>query len=343
LLRTIQKVARRLRQPFLCFERSRRLISRVLTYRYSPDQKLDLMIERLPLVRELAQSCRLCPHECKIDRIAGALGTCKIPYGPVVSSVNLHRGEEPPITGYQGSGTVFLTGCNLRCLFCQNFPISQLRHGTSLTPRELAIKMLDLQDRGAHNINFVTPTPQAAAIYEALIIAYQEGLDLPLVYNSGGYESLEMLKLWEGIIDIYLPDAKYSCDNQAIEISKAPGYVEANRSALLEMHRQVGVLQIDDDGVAQKGLLIRHLVLPNDLAGSEEILSFISQELSPHTYISLMSQYFPAHKAHHHAVLHRKLSREEYNRAVVLLERFGLENGWTQPYGGEDEPDEGGC
>jgi len=293
------------------------------------------MESRLDEVRALAAECRLCPRECGVNRLQGEVGTCKIPYGPVYSSANLHFGEEPPISGYRGSGTIFMTGCNLRCLFCQNYPISQLRNGNASSVRELADRMLTLQAQGAHNINLVTPTHQAAVLFETLLESYRRGLRVPIVYNSGGYESLAMLKLWDGIVDIYMPDAKYGRDVAALEISNAPDYVRHNRAALKEMHRQVGVLQVDGEGVAVRGVLIRHLVLPEDLAGSAEVFRFVAGELSPDTYISLMSQYFPAWRACTHPVLNRRLSGAEYQRAAEGLDRWGLECGWTQPYKGE--------
>lgn len=293
--------------------------------------KVKLLKERLPLVEELARSCKLCPRECGVNRLEGEKGVCGIGSAPVYSSANLHYGEEPPISGYKGSGTIFMTSCNLNCKFCQNYPISQLRNGNVISTEVLAALMLDLQDRGAHNINFVTPTHQAMAIFKALIIAYKKGLKIPLVYNSGGYESLEMLKLWDGIFDVYMPDSKYCDDDTALKISNISEYTKHNQAALKEMHRQVGVLELDKDGIAQSGLLIRHLVLPGGLAGSREVLRFISKEVSDETYISLMSQYFPAHKAVNHKILHRRVSRIEYQQAVDALEEFGLENGWTQP------------
>jgi len=294
--------------------------------------RLSLMESRLPAMMELASNCRLCPRKCGVDRTADELGTCVIPFGPVYSSANLHFGEEPPISGFRGSGTIFLTGCNLMCDFCQNFPISHLRHGNPTTTTELARQMLELQEYGAHNINLVTPTHQAAALYETLLIAFKRGLNIPVVYNCGGYESLEVLQLWDGIVDIYMPDAKYGRDEPASRLSNAPDYVHHNRMALKEMHRQVGVLQTDDRGVALSGLLIRHLVLPGDYSGSEEVFRFIADELSPDTYISLMSQYFPAWRALEHPVLSRKVSRDEYRRAMEALERCGLSNGWIQPF-----------
>lgn len=295
------------------------------------------MRSRLPAVRDLAKSCRLCPHNCEIDRLQNVHGTCKLPYGPVVSNINLHFGEEPPISGTRGSGTVFMTGCSLSCLFCQNYPLSQLRRGSEITTIELARQLIQLQIAGAHNINFVTPTPQAAAIYEALMEAFALGLQIPIVYNCSGYESLEMIRLWEGIVDIYLPDSKYGCEESAIAISKAEGYPEHNRAALKEMRRQVGTLKLSADGIASKGMIVRHLVLPGELADTEVVLRFIADHLGEDTHVSLMSQYFPSWKAGSHLVLNRGLTRAEYTRAVELLESFGLYNGWIQPFGGEDD------
>lgn len=298
------------------------------------------MRQRLDAVRELLADCRLCPRECHVDRTKGELGTCKVGAEPMISSANLHHGEEPPISGKRGSGTIFLTGCNLRCRICQNFPISQLRNGKKLTHAELASKMLNLQSRGAHNINLVTPTHQASAIFASLLIAYQQGLHLPIAYNCGGYESLEMLRLWDGIIDIYMADAKYSDDESANEVSRAPEYVRHNRAALLEMQKQVGILTMDEEGIAEKGLLVRHLVLPHGLAGTKEVMRFVAEEIGRETYIALMSQYFPAWKAVGHNLLSRPVSEEEYNQACEDVDELGLENGWIQPF---DEDLEAGC
>lgn len=292
--------------------------------------KVKLMEERLQQALDLTQPCRLCPRECDVNRLDGELGTCKTGIEPVYSSANLHFGEEPPISGFNGSGTIFMTGCNLNCMFCQNYPISQLRHGNPITVEVLAALMLDLQGRGAHNINFVTPTHQAYAIYRALILAFKKGLDVPIVYNCGGYESLEMLKLWDGIIDVYMPDAKYGRDEEAGKLSNIDEYSVHNRKALKEMQRQVGVLQLADSGIAQRGLLIRHLVLPGELSGSDEVFRFIAEEISVDTYISLMSQYFPAYNAVTHKLLQRPVSREEYRTAVKTMKGFGLSNGWIQ-------------
>ncbi len=302
--------------------------------RMSISDKIMTMKTRLEAVRNLVFSCRLCPRECSVNRLEGELGTCKIAYGPVYSSANLHFGEEPPISGQCGSGTIFLTGCNLRCIFCQNYPISQLRNGNTVSVDYLAKRMLFLQESGAHNINLVTPTHQAAVLFETILKAYENGLAIPIVYNSNGYESVEMLKLWDGIVDVYMPDAKYGDNKSAMECSNAPDYVKHNRASLKEMHRQVGLLQLDENGVAYRGLLIRHLVLPGGLASTEKVLDWIGSELSPETYISLMSQYFPAWNAVTHPVLKRTLTVGEYREAVKALEKNNLDNGWTQPYHG---------
>ncbi len=294
--------------------------------------KIKIMRQRLNEVRNLAQLCKLCPRQCKVNRLDGEIGECRIVYGPIYSSANLHYGEEPPISGSRGSGTIFLTSCNLHCKYCQNFPISQLRNGIVTTPEGLAKQMLILQDYGAHNINFVTPTAQAAAIFESLLIAYENGLNIPIVYNCGGYESLEMLKLWDGIIDIYMPDIKYSDDKVAFELSQVKDYVKHNRLAIKEMYRQVGTLVLDEQGIAVRGLLVRHLVLPENLSGTFENLKFIAEEISPNTYISLMSQYFPAYLAHNDARIARKITATEYRKACETLDRFGLKNGWIQPF-----------
>ena len=298
----------------------------------NPQVKADLMKPRLELAKQMYEKCLLCPRECEVNRTLSEKGVCKIGSELKYSSANLHYGEEPPISGWRGSGTIFLTGCNLRCNFCQNYPISQLQNGNIVSPEILANHMLRLQKAGAHNINFVTPTHQASAIFESLYLAYCKGLSIPLVYNSSGYESIEMLKLLEGVIDVYMPDSKYGDDKAAKEISNAPDYVVNNRAALKEMFRLVGMLEMDEEGIATKGLLIRHLVLPADYSGTDEVLRFISEEISQDTYISLMSQYFPAWRGSAHHVLNRRLREVEYDAACESLEKYGLHNGWTQPY-----------
>ncbi len=281
--------------------------------------------------RRLA-ACDLCPHDCGVNRIKGELGICGAGLKPKIASANVHKGEEPPISGTRGSGTVFLTGCSLKCDFCQNFPISQLGNGNELTTSELSARMLKLQKQKVHNINFVTPTHYLPQILAALWIAITDGFSLPLVWNSSGYEKVDVLQLLDGVVDIYLPDMKYSDDITAIEISSAPDYSPINRSAVTEMLRQVGHLQVDDDGIAIRGLIVRHLVLPEKKAGSAVTLKWITENLGKETHVALMSQYFPAHRALNSKAINRKISSDEYERVVEVLEDTGLENGWVQDY-----------
>ncbi|NPV07450.1 MAG: radical SAM protein [Anaerolineae bacterium] len=279
---------------------------------------------------ELA-SCRLCPRACGVNRLQGERGACGVGAEPVVASWNVHHGEEPPISGTRGSGTIFFSGCSGRCLFCQNYPISQLGVGRPVTVQRLAGMMLELQRRGCHNINFVTPTHFVPAILRATDVAARAGLNIPLVYNSSGFESLETLALLEGVIDVYLPDAKYASDAVALEVSGFPGYVAANRAALKEMARQVGpALVLGPGGLAERGMIVRHLVLPGDLAGTAEVLRWLAREISPQVPVSLMSQYFPAHRALQHPLLGRKLTEGELEQALACFEAAGLAEGWLQ-------------
>jgi len=291
---------------------------------------LKRLKDRAKRAQELLSPCRLCPRKCGIDRPGGERGFCKTGLEAIVSSRNLHHGEEPPISGYKGSGTIFFSHCNLRCVFCQNYPISQLGIGEPVDSKGLADMMLYLQNCNAHNINFVTPSHVVAAILDALVVALEKGLRIPLVYNSSGYDSLEELQLLDGVVDIYMPDSKYSDNKAAQRFSGAEDYVEVNRAALKEMHRQVGVLEMDEGGVARRGILIRHLVLPQDFAGAEEIMRFIAEELSPETYISLMSQYFPANKTAAYPDVDRAITREEYRKALQAMERHNLHQGFIQ-------------
>jgi len=293
-------------------------------------EKIHKIRSRLKKAFSLLSPCRLCPRECKVNRKKGETGFCQMGLFPKIASDNLHFGEEPPISGTQGSGTIFFSGCNLGCVFCQNYPISHLGNGKIVSFAELANRMLKLQARGAHNINLVTPTHFAPQIMASLYIAYQRGLSIPIVYNCGGYESLEMVRLWEGIIDIYMPDMKYADPHIAKRYSTAEDYPIVNRKVVLEMARQVGPLQLDENGIAVKGLLIRHLVLPENFSGTEAILRFIAKKISPYTHISLMRQYFPAYKAVNLPPLNRKITEEEYQKALSALSCFGLENGWIQ-------------
>jgi len=278
----------------------------------------------------LLSPCRLCPHQCGVDRLKGEKGTCKAGAKPEVSSHNLHFGEEPPLSGWRGSGTIFFTHCNLRCVFCQNYPISHLGHGNETDSEGIAEMMLELQEDNAHNINFVTPTHMVPWIIEAVVIAREKGLRLPLLYNSSGYDSIEELKLLDGIIDIYLPDMKYNDNQAAKKYSNAGDYVEFNRAAIKEMHRQVGDLVIDEAGVALRGLIIRHLVLPQGLAGTQGVMKFIAEQISRSAAISLMSQYFPAHRAFQFPEICRRVDQSEYLIAEQAMAAAGLGEGWRQ-------------
>jgi len=251
---------------------------------------------------ELLKSCRVCPRRCGVDRTAGQVGFCGVTHRLRVASAAPHFGEEAPLVGSGGSGTIFLSGCNLACIFCQNYEISQFREGRVISIDEMAKIMLALQGRRCHNINFVSPTHFAPQIMAAIDSAREQGLRLPIVYNSGGYDSVEMLRLLEGYVDIYMPDAKYWDESTAEELSSAPDYPEVMRNALKEMHRQVGDLVIEE-GIATRGLLVRHLVLPGGLAGSMEVIDFIAREISPNTYVNVMDQYHPCYKARGHPVL----------------------------------------
>lgn len=276
------------------------------------------------------RACDLCPHRCGVDRVRGERGKCGAGLMPRIASANLHRGEEPPISGSRGSGTIFFSGCTLACRFCQNFPISQLGSGEELPTRGLAARMLRLQRMRAHNVNFVTPTHFLPQILAALYLALPQGFNLPLVWNSSGYESVDALRLLDGVVDIYLPDMKYSDDAEALRLSGAPGYREINHAAVTEMLRQVGHLRVDDDGISLQGLIIRHLVLPGNRAGSRETLNWIADHLGRETHLALMSQYFPAHVARETEGIDRPITADEYEAAVEALEEAGLENGWVQ-------------
>ncbi len=286
--------------------------------------------ERVQLLKEKLQPCTVCPFHCGIDRFTARSGRCGMGYAPKVASWSLHHGEEPPISGERGSGTIFLSGCSLHCDFCQNYPISQLRHGQEMSITELTECMLELQEKGAHNINFVTPTHFVPQIVEALHLAVGRGFHLPIVYNTSGYDDLETLQLLDGIVDIYLPDMKYCDDRMAKRYSGARHYVSVNRKAIGEMYHQVGGLTLDSEGLVRRGLIVRHLVLPGDLSGTAEVLRFVAG-LSTSIGISLMSQYFPAHRAAEHTELQRKITREEYDQALEALDHYGLLKGWIQP------------
>jgi len=272
----------------------------------------------------MASPCRVCPRHCKVDRRQDdKRGFCRVGVRALVSSFSPHFGEEPPLVGVGGSGTIFLASCNLACVFCQNWEISQARWGREVTDEQLAAAMLRLQALGCHNINFVSPTICVPQILAALPYAVAGGLRLPLVYNSGGYDSLEALRLLDGIFDIYMPDIKYADEAFARKYSLVKDYYPVARAALKEMHRQVGDL-VTEDGVAVRGLIIRHLVLPQGLAGTAEVMRFIAQELSVHSYVNVMAQYRPENKARNYLELSRRLSVEEYQESLELARAQGL-------------------
>ncbi|MFH0883923.1 MAG: radical SAM protein [bacterium] len=292
-------------------------------------KKAKLARDRLPELKKLMAACRLCPRECEAKRFAGEFGECGLGPELRVMSSHLHPGEEPAVSGTRGSGTVFFSGCNLACLFCQNYDISHEQLGRETTPGELGRRMVDLQELGAHNINLVTPTPQNAMIVEALVFAWENGLNIPVVYNCGGYESLETLHLLDGLIDVYMPDLKYGRDELGT-VSGVDDYTTRATAALKEMWRQVGSLVTDKEGIAMRGLIVRHLVLPNDRSGTEEVLRWLARELGPEVTVSLMSQFHPLYRAGEVDGLNRRLTNEEYWKAANLLEELGLEHGWVQ-------------
>jgi putative pyruvate formate lyase activating enzyme len=287
--------------------------------------------ERIDAAYGLLESCHVCPRECGVNRLKnGMLGLCRSGLNPIIASVSVHHGEEPPISGTKGSGAIFFTNCNLRCVYCQNYPISQLGNGEKATPGELACRMVWLQEQGCHNLNLVTPTHFMPQILKALGIARERGFDLPIVYNTSGYESLEALRLLDGIVDVYLPDMRYSDNAAAMKYSIADDYAEINRTAIREMYRQVGNLTLDKNDAVLRGLVIRHLVLPNGLSGTEEVMRFLAEEISRDVCVSLMSQYFPAYKATEFKELSRRITSDEYEDARSIMEKYGLENGWLQ-------------
>ncbi|RMH09894.1 MAG: radical SAM protein [Nitrospirae bacterium] len=279
---------------------------------------------RVEHARLALQSCRVCPRHCAVNRLAGELGTCLVGAKALVASAHPHFGEEFPIRGWFGSGTIFFAGCNLRCLYCQNHDISHAPNGQELESDELAALMLALQEQGCHNINLVSPSHQVPQILEGILVAAQRGLRLPIVYNTSSYDDLEMLRLLEGVVDIYMPDFKYADAVIGRRLSKIPDYPSRAQAALKEMHRQVGDLVLDEDGIAVRGLLVRHLVLPENLAGTEEVMRFLAHEISRDTYVHIMDQYYPAAKASRHPVLNRRVRTYEVEAAIAQARACGL-------------------
>ncbi len=280
--------------------------------------------EKIGKAREMLKDCTVCARECHINRLEGETGFCGLGESAVVSSANPHFGEESPLVGSRGSGTIFFTSCNLKCMFCQNYEISHLMEGREVHSKDLAAIMLELQRIGCHNINFVTPSHLVPQILDAVHVAAEQGLQVPLVYNTGGYDSVETLKLLEGVVDIYMPDLKFMDSGISKELMDAPDYPDVVKAAIREMSRQVGDLEIDENGVATRGLLVRHLVMPNDMAHTHAAMKFLATEISTNTYVNIMNQYRPCGKAHAHADLSRSTTREEYQAAVAAAQEVGI-------------------
>ncbi len=284
--------------------------------------------QRIQALNSLLETCRLCPRECRVNRLKGDAGYCGAGSELTVSSAFPHFGEEPPLVGHRGSGTIFLTHCNLKCVFCQNYDISHQGKGEQISASDLSRIMLRLQDMGCHNINFVTPTHYASQIVASLPEAIERGLRLPIVYNCSGYESVEVIQLLDGIVDIYMPDAKFLEVKYAELFSCAPDYPEILKAVLKEMHRQVGNLRINALGIAERGLLIRHLVMPNGVASSGEVLRFIAEEISTESYVNIMDQYRPEYRAHEHPEINRRITHKEYLEAIQIARRYHLYRGF---------------
>jgi len=272
----------------------------------------------------MLEKCHLCPRNCGVNRLEGERGVCKAGYLPEVSSYSPHFGEERPLVGFHGSGTIFMTHCNLRCLFCQNYSISHLGKGQEVSFEKLGKMMIELQKIGCHNINFVSPTHYVPQILNALAVATEKGLSVPLVYNTGGYDTVETLKLLEGVFDIYMPDFKYSSSDVARTYSQAPDYPQAARLAFKEMHRQVRDLIIDERGIALRGLLVTHLVLPQESAGTKEAIHFLAKEISKNTYVNIMDQYHPCGSIDPKSPLSRRITIDEFNEAIEAAKKEGI-------------------
>ncbi len=270
------------------------------------------------------ESCSLCPRECGVNRLEGEKGVCETGRKAKVASYNAHFGEETPLVGSYGSGTIFISSCNLLCSFCQNYDISHLNEGVEVEPEHMAAMMIQLAERGCHNINFVTPTHVVPQLLEALILAVEQGLEIPLVYNSSGYDKKETLEILDGIFDIYMPDFKFWDGKWAERYCQAPDYREVATEAVKEMHRQVGDLVTDDQGLAIKGLLVRHLVMPQNIAGTEKVMAFLAKEISPNTYVNVMDQYRPCGEAHKDEYINRRLPPQDFRSATDAARKAGL-------------------
>lgn len=282
------------------------------------------LVKRVEQATRLLRECRLCPRQCAVDRLNNEKGFCKTGRRARVASYHAHFGEEAPLVGRFGSGTIFFSFCNLRCSFCQNYEISHLGQGVEMEAKDLAATMRELASRGCHNINLVTPTHAVPQILEALFLAVENGLNIPIVYNSGGYERVKTLELLRGIIDIYMPDFKFWDQKWADRYCQAPDYREMAARALKEMHAQVGDLKIDKHGIAERGLLVRHLVMPHGVSGTKEVMEFISKEISAHTYVNVMDQYRPCGTVYQDEYIDHRISAKEYSEALESAKDAGL-------------------
>ena len=290
--------------------------------------------ERVERANAMLEVCTVCPRVCRVNRRKGERGFCRTGARAAVSSFASHPGEERPLSGTRGSGTIFFAHCNLSCMYCQNSDISQFGSGREVPAQRLAEMMSTLQGYGCHNINLVTPSHVVPQIIEAIHLAAQDGLRLPIVYNTSSYDALDSLRLLDGIVDVYLADLKYADDEIAERYSRAPDYAVMSRRAIQEMFRQTGDLVMDDQGIARRGLMIRHLVLPQDLAGTEDAMRFLAEEVSPNTFVNLMSQYRPSYRADEYPPLNRRIRRAEFDRARSLRTRYGLSRGEVQRFWG---------
>ena len=286
---------------------------------------------------EQLEKCEICPHKCGINRNNNQIGRCKSKDTVKIALYSTHDFEEPCISGKRGSGTVFFSNCNMNCVFCQNYEISQLGKGREITIEDLAEIFLKQQEKGVENINLVTPTSYTYQIIEAIKIAKNKGLRLPIVYNTNGYENIETIRALEGFVDIYLPDLKYSENKLAMEYSKVNNYFEIATAAIKEMIKQVGVPKFDENGLMKKGVLIRHLVLPNYIENSKKVLLWIKKNLPNDIYVSIMAQYFPTYKAKEDEKINRKLTFEEWNKIEDFVQEIGIENGFIQELGEHEE------
>ena len=281
--------------------------------------------------------CEICPHKCKINREIGNIGRCKANDRVKIALYSIHKFEEPCITGNNGSGTVFFSNCNLNCIYCQNYEISQLGKGKEITINELADIFIELQNKNVENINLVTPTSYALHIIEAIKIAKRNGLKIPIIYNTNAYENVDTLKLLEGYVDVYLPDLKYYDNELDKKYSKIDNYFDIATKAIKEMYRQVGATKLDENGIIQRGVMIRHLVLPNNIENSKNILKWIKENIDEKVYINIMAQYFPTYKAKEDEILNRKLTKEEYKKIENYVYELGIENGYMQELGEHEE------